>query len=202
MMGMGIGMAEIIVIVVVLLAVVVYVRSRQQSAEADDLSEVEIDWDAANHLSVQTKLQVGHKIKAITVYRQLTGVDLKTAKRAIEYLLAHPEARGRKKGRQPDDSAAGLRDLVREGRIDEAAELYRQFAGVDQYTAEDAIAEIVREVRLEDGDTDPVRDPRVLELLENGQKIGAIKVYRELTGASLKTAKEAVEVVEDEMRRL
>jgi ribosomal protein L7/L12 len=36
-------------------------------------------------------------------------------------------------------------------------------------------------------------DPRLIELLQTGNKIGAIKLYRELTGAGLKEAKDAVE---------
>jgi ribosomal protein L7/L12 len=36
-------------------------------------------------------------------------------------------------------------------------------------------------------------DPRVLQLLESGNKIGAIKLYRELTGVGLAEAKDAVE---------
>lgn len=36
-------------------------------------------------------------------------------------------------------------------------------------------------------------DPRVIELLQAGQKIQAIKLYRELTGLGLKDAKDAVE---------
>jgi large subunit ribosomal protein L7/L12 len=36
-------------------------------------------------------------------------------------------------------------------------------------------------------------DPRVIELLQAGQKIQAIKLYCELTGVGLKEAKDAVE---------
>jgi ribosomal protein L7/L12 len=39
-------------------------------------------------------------------------------------------------------------------------------------------------------------DPRVIELLGSGQKIQAIKLYRELTGVGLAEAKDAVEQLE------
>ena len=39
-------------------------------------------------------------------------------------------------------------------------------------------------------------DPQVLELIQTGQKIEAIKRYRELTGVGLAEAKDAVERVE------
>jgi hypothetical protein len=43
-------------------------------------------------------------------------------------------------------------------------------------------------------------EAEVVSLLEQGQKIGAIKVYREQTGAGLKEAKEAVEAIAADRR--
>jgi hypothetical protein len=42
---------------------------------------------------------------------------------------------------------AGIRDLVEEGRLDEAVEVYRKFAGVDEYTARDAVEQIRRDMQ-------------------------------------------------------
>lgn len=42
----------------------------------------------------------------------------------------------------------------------------------------------------------PAVDAEVLELVRTGQKIHAIKRYREVTGAGLREAKEAVEAIE------
>ena len=36
-------------------------------------------------------------------------------------------------------------------------------------------------------------DPRLIELIQAGNQIGAIKLYRELTGGGLKEAKDAVD---------
>jgi hypothetical protein len=46
--------------------------------------------------------------------------------------------------------AAGIRDLLEEGQRDEAIEIYRKFTGVDQYTAQDAIDSIARDMHLSD----------------------------------------------------
>ena len=43
-------------------------------------------------------------------------------------------------------------------------------------------------------------DPRVIELVQAGQEIQAIKLYRELTGLGLKEAKDAVDKLKDTYR--
>ena len=43
---------------------------------------------------------------------------------------------------------------------------------------------------------DPAMSPEVQDALRSGNKIGAIKIYRELTNSSLAEAKEAVEQAE------
>ena len=45
-------------------------------------------------------------------------------------------------------SDAGVRDLVAQGQIDEAIELYRRFTGVDLFTAKRAVADMVVGLRL------------------------------------------------------
>ncbi|HLO14010.1 MAG TPA: ribosomal protein L7/L12 [Anaerolineales bacterium] len=44
--------------------------------------------------------------------------------------------------------------------------------------------------------SDPALDPRVEEALRRGNKIEAIKIYRELTGVGLAEAKKAIEKLE------
>jgi ribosomal protein L7/L12 len=46
----------------------------------------------------------------------------------------------------------------------------------------------------------PGVNPEVLRQLRAGQKIGAIKAYREATGCSLAEAKDAVEAIERAIR--
>lgn len=45
----------------------------------------------------------------------------------------------------PRLDAPGLRDLLDEGRDDEAIEVYRKFAGVDEFTARAAVERLKRE---------------------------------------------------------
>jgi hypothetical protein len=42
--------------------------------------------------------------------------------------------------------APGIHDLLEEGREDEAIEVYQKFAGVDEYTARDAVGKIKGEL--------------------------------------------------------
>jgi hypothetical protein len=46
-----------------------------------------------------------------------------------------------------DKLPAGLQYLIESDELDEATDLYRRFAGVDQYTAQDAVEKLRREIR-------------------------------------------------------
>jgi ribosomal protein L7/L12 len=150
----------------------------------------DVDWDAIADEELQSYLP-NNKINAIKRYRELTGEGLKEAKDAVEYAIAHPEKRGRG-GLNANTGGAGVRDLIVEGRINEAVTVYAAFMGVDEFTAKDAVLELERQLtaenRLSDDGMDTVRD-----LLDSGNKIEAIKQYRLLTGVGLKEAKDAVE---------
>lgn len=102
-----------------------------------------IDWTAINHPDVQDAISLGNKIEAIKHYRTHTKVGLKEAKDAIDYAFDHPEEAERKK-RSPVNnlSDGGVRDLVEEGRIEEAIEIYRTFTGMDEYSARAAVERI------------------------------------------------------------
>ncbi len=109
----------------------------------------EIDWDALEDETVQSAMASGNKIEAIKRYRQLTGLGLKESKDAIDYAMLHPNERGQKKKKAAYDAQdAGIRDLIVEGQLDEAVEIYQKFAGVDAYTARDAVDEIARDIHL------------------------------------------------------
>lgn len=62
---------------------------------------------------------------------------------------APPPTKAKKQKGSYDSLDAGLRDLVETGRLEEAAEIYRKFAGVDEYTAQDAIDQLAHEIRNE-----------------------------------------------------
>ncbi len=186
-----------LLIVILLIVIVMAMRSREQTPP----QPVDLDWEATHDADFQDALARGVKIEAIKIYREKTGLGLKESKDAVEYYLAGGEAT--KKRRQiPDaDSAAGVRDLLEEGRRDEAIDLYAKFAGVDQYTAIDAVDQIEREMRLGDeakdheGLTASDREA-VQQLVERGNKIEAIKIYREKSGLGLKESKDVIDAME------
>ncbi|MCA9912781.1 MAG: hypothetical protein KC496_05515 [Anaerolineae bacterium] len=94
------------------------------------------------------------KIAAIKRYRQLTGSGLAEAKYAVEYLMANPGTLAKAKhdsltaaaNRLADTGGAGVRDLIDEGRIEEAVRVYADFMGVDEYTARDAVEKMQNEL--------------------------------------------------------
>ncbi len=47
-----------------------------------------------------------------------------------------------------------------------------------------------------DPNTDPALSPQIQEALRRGNKIGAVKLYRELTGVGLAEAKQAIDRAE------
>jgi hypothetical protein len=102
---------------------------------------------------------------------------------------AEPRKKQRKRGQLPAD--AGVRDLIAEGRMQEAVRLYQRFTGTDEFSARDAVEQMRREMRLSHV-PDEVRD-----LMQQGEKARAIETYQALTGANLEEALDAVESLEE-----
>lgn len=104
----------------------------------------------------------------------------------------------------PSSSAAGsdpgltdsVRQLARQGQVIQAIKEYREVTGASLQTAKEAVDGWMRcsefqspsPFSIDSGLTDNVQ-----QLARQGQKIQAIKEYREATGASLQTSKEAIE---------
>ena len=118
----------------------------------------------------------------------------------------------------PADAASGQAELVtllREGRKIMAVKRYRELTGVGLAEAKAAIDAL--EQRLEADPADSFAPPppgsapaapdmdalaaRVVGLVQGGNKIEAIKVYREATNVGLREAKEAVETIEARLGR-
>ena len=111
------------------------------------------------------------------------------------------------------DKLAALRDLITNGRKIEAIKFYREQTGLGLKEAKDAVEAM--EEAMRSGAPLPVQQDqeathRLLldiksdllhELIFAGQKIRAIKFYREEYGVGLKEAKEAVEAIEVILRR-
>ena len=66
------------------------------------------------------------------------------------------------------------------------------------YELEDRLKFIYRRLNIEyaDPNSDPALSPQVQEALRRGNKIEAIKIYRELTGVGLAEAKQVIDRAE------
>jgi hypothetical protein len=142
------GILFVIALIVGFLVAIFYITVRSQDRDKLTPIQAVMDWDAINDEVIQAALAKRNKIEAIKRYRKLTGQGLKDSKDAIDYVLLHPEERGDKKKKAAYDAQdAGIRDLIQAGRLDEAVEIYQKFAGVDSYTARDAVDEIARDIK-------------------------------------------------------
>jgi len=68
---------------------------------------------------------------------------------------------------------------------------------------EDKLQFLYRRLNIDymDPNSDPARSPQIQEALRRGDKIEAIKIYRELTGVGLAEAKRAVDNLEARLGR-
>ena len=100
----------------------------------------------------------------------------------------------------------GVKRLVQERRMIDAVKLYREITGAGLKEAKDAVEAIARgePVQINNvvtthvgGATDQAEKMKdVVRLIKDGNKIEAIKTFREATGVGLKEAKDAVEAIE------
>lgn len=94
-----------------------------------------------------------------------------------------------------DEFEEEIRELAASGNKIEAVKRYREEMGVDLASAKDAVEAIIDGQSTDETSTatnDSITD-EVVSLLERGEKIQAVKLYREKSGVGLKEAKEAVE---------
>jgi ribosomal protein L7/L12 len=94
-----------------------------------------------------------------------------------------------------------VKNLLRQGNRIEAVKAYREATGASLSEADGAVDRIelgISGPQPADVDRAPSRDlrGRVIELLREGRKIEAIKIYRDATQEGLKEAKDAVEAIE------
>lgn len=96
-----------------------------------------------------------------------------------------------------------IAELARTGNKLEAIKQYRALTGLGLKEAKDAVEQMAAgQVAIQfntfstasaDADADPTRWAEIKALLQRGNKIEAIKRFREMTGVGLKEAKDAVE---------
>jgi ribosomal protein L7/L12 len=199
----------IIGIASVLIAIIVSVsQSRKQSrpmlsAERyTELNSLLIDEEA-----IRDQLRSGNKIRAIKLYREQTGVGLKEAKYAVEMMEQERQHMLFSEQAQMYSGDDAIQHMLIAGNKINAIKLYRQRTGVGLKEAKDAVDRMALGLKAtqpqeskqaERGQVDP---DELQRLIFAGQKIKAIKYYREVTGVGLKEAKEAVDWLEAQMRQ-
>jgi ribosomal protein L7/L12 len=162
-----------------------------------------------NEQAIRDQLFSGNKIRAIKLYREQTGVGLKEAKHAVEMMEReggmHAVASDPVQTYEKDDA---IEHMLIAGQKINAIKYYRQRTGVGLKEAKDAIDRMALEMKIgQSQNSDPIEhqgqvDPDQLQgLIRAGQKIKAIKYYRQATGVGLKEAKDAVEWLEAQMQQ-
>lgn len=94
------------------------------------------------------------------------------------------------------DADQDVRSLLEQGRKLEAAKLYMSQTGCTLKEAKDAVEALQHGASTSEPiEPDADLEANVLRLLEDGEKINAVKLYRDRTGAALADSKRAVEVI-------
>lgn len=170
-------------------------------------------------------LQKKQKIAAIKLFREETGAGLKEAKECVERVQAqlhsaHSHSAHEKKQAEMPSIAYSMEsheEVVRLGLAGNkihAIKLYRARTGASLREAKEMVDKMVigRDIvnasvqqmhYVVDGQQKEglVDTEELQRILHTGNKIAAIKYFRNSTGASLKEAKEAVEWLEESLRQ-
>ena len=104
------------------------------------------------------------------------------------------------------DQEHQIRELVVKGKKIAAVKLYREVTGASLKDAKDAVDAIEMGTvigfpeTIQIGKIDATLESRIKRLLAERKKIEAVKAYREVYNCGLKDAKEAVDIIEMQMR--
>jgi competence protein ComGC len=141
----------IMIAVVILLILFLMFAGRRNQQNRQIERPAQVDTVALVDAELQSYLP-DNKMGAIKRYHQLTNAGLKESRDVIEWVLANPDALDGQKdiAREVDTQGAGIRDLVAEGRIEEAVKVYAAYMGVDAFSARDAVEQIERELLEEE----------------------------------------------------
>jgi ribosomal protein L7/L12 len=141
----------------------------------------------------------GRKIEAIKVLREATGVGLKEAKEAVDRLSAEmegqapipmPDAPGAPEGQE------GVIALIRRKRKIDAIKLMREQTGMGLKEAKEAVERLTEKIELVDADRaagretiSPVHE-ELVELLAQGKKMEALKLFKDQAVLGFKESRE------------
>lgn len=143
------------VIVFAVPLMVVFAMARRSTGNSAPAAQTPLTLDpvAATDAEVLEHLQNKRKINAIKRYRELTGVGLKEAKDAIDYLERNPDAMIEKRtSRLSAESTAGnpfdagIREMIKQHKSDEAIRVYQDFTGASPSEAAVEIERLTWEI--------------------------------------------------------
>lgn len=138
----------------------------------------------------------GRKIDAIKLVREITGCGLKEGKEAVEKL--EQELTQGKPAPLPSaaELEAEVRSLLRNGDKIQAIKAVRDATGCGLKEGKEAVERLEQGLSLYPSAPEQIgveTEAEVRRLSRSGDKIEAIKRYREATGCGLKEAKDAVD---------
>ena len=100
-----------------------------------------------------------------------------------------------------------IRELISDGNKIAAIKLYRETTNLGLKESKDAVEAMERGKAVnfpapaQVGELDPFLENRIKRLLSERKKIEAVKIYREAYNCGLKDAKDAVDIIQAEMRK-
>lgn len=153
---------------------------------------------------VRELLASGNKIEAIKRVRELSGLGLKEAKDFVESLPAGGAALPTRPAAPPAPRSIGepelaeIRALAEQGNKIGAVKRARELTGLGLKEALDFVEDLVANQQVDPPATVSRPTPdleQVHSLALRGNKLEAIKLYRELTGVGLKEAKDYVDLI-------
>ncbi len=102
---------------------------------------IRLDKAAMKDPEIRELIALGQQVYGKKLARSLEDRRLGLTDEDIDALVE------KKKAPHPDlEDAPGIRDLLEEGRDDEAVDIYQKFAGVDEYTARAMVERIKRDM--------------------------------------------------------
>lgn len=150
--------------------------------------------------AIRYQIRMDNKINAIKLYRQQTNIGLKEAKEAVEMMQVEMQATKAFNLAEAYKNENDIEYILLAGNKINAIKIYRQRTGVGLKEAKEAVERMMKEgPDAADSATNAAPqqglvDPDELQrLIRTGQKLQAIKYYRETTGMGLKEAKDAVD---------
>jgi ribosomal protein L7/L12 len=180
-----------------------------------DLSNLDALKDKAKQFKrVKELIEAGNKIEAIKVYRELTGVGLKESKDAVDameagkpVMLTNSQAFSQTfSGNDDKELLDEINRHLHNGNKIEAIKVYREKYKVGLKEAKDAVESMEAGQSIDQTSSQAFAPTtagfgtaamaEIDRLMRAGNKIEAIKVYREKFNVGLKEAKDAVEAME------